>query len=873
MAAASANPTYDISIVYRDDVHRLEGAETITFTNDSRNPLSEVYLFLYPNIYRSQSPALSPSVLRRAYPVGFNPGGTEVTSVVDAEGALSYEIDPKNNVLLKVLPRTPIPAGAAFAFQVQFATTIPEKFGVFGYYRDQVTLQDGWHPYLPAFVDGKWAVQLPPSKSRFRVRLQVDDGFRLMASSPFRPEVLPAEGGALRVATDVGGSNPKQSVHNTFLAEADNLRFFSLSMGKRLISKETQVEGVSLVFHAREGDQSSADRVMRAAEEAVSFFGAHAAPRSPIAGVAPLRLQLATSYLYQDLIGIGEKLLYVNTGAFRVSPFLRRFHEARIARGVFLLLWQEVLPKEELWVLEGFADLTTEAFIRHKHQGPSDLERWLKPVAFIPFVDELLYSRTLPSRHVYFKEAAAPVINEDILFFNQMRPGGTTIFSKLKSLLGRQMVEQAVSIYRERLTAHPSFRKILFEVSGRDLTWFFEQWLTHNPALDFGIEKIEERKVEEGYETTLLIHKQGEGTEPLEIQFEEKSGALTTQVWEGKGGQGGQNAQHEAVVVTPSPVRVVELDPHRESSDPNRSNNRQPKRWKFLLNRFGLSDYNLNTKVLGYKVGFLFEPVYDKTHGIRINFDHAEEGDTAGISYSRLLKNNHAISTGLFYQWPQTSANKPPEEKVGVLRLGYAMSYPNIPLISGAIRKLTDQHPSLGLALEYEQGFTQDNTDRLFTLRLDWRRRISFSNYHGIALRFFAGESFGQLFPNSRFFLGGDDGMRGLTPLALEGDNMGLFSTEYRFPLFYETDFNLLGLFLTHTLQGALFADAGQVTDSRNIFQFSDYQYDVGVGLRWYVDLFGVYPTIIRFDAAWPIHSHLEDESGVHYYLSGGQPF
>jgi outer membrane protein assembly factor BamA len=102
---------------------------------------------------------------------------------------------------------------------------------------------------------------------------------------------------------------------------------------------------------------------------------------------------------------------------------------------------------------------------------------------------------------------------------------------------------------------------------------------------------------------------------------------------------------------------------------------------------------------------------------------------------------------------------------------------------------------------------------------------------------------------------------------------MGLFSAEYRFPLLYETDRNLLGLAHTHTLQGALFADAGQVTDARNVFRFNDYQYDVGVGLRWYVDFFGVYPASIRIDIAQPVNTPLADEAGLQYYISGGQPF
>ncbi|VAX30945.1 hypothetical protein MNBD_NITROSPIRAE01-41 [hydrothermal vent metagenome] len=63
------------------------------------------------------------------------------------------------------------------------------------------------------------------------------------------------------------------------------------------------------------------------------------------------------------------------------------------------------------------------------------------------------------------------------------------------------------------------------------------------------------------------------------------------------------------------------------------------------------------------------------------------------------------------------------------------------------------------------------------------------------------------------------------------------------------------------------------VDDAHNVFKVDQFKSDVGAGLRFFVDLFGVYPAILRADLAVPIASPREDEQKIHYYLNMGQSF
>ncbi|MDC4228087.1 MAG: BamA/TamA family outer membrane protein [Candidatus Manganitrophus sp.] len=843
---AAASPEYDIVAAYSEEEHRIYGSEKISFTNDGDEPLSELYLFLYPNLYLERDPDIDQNLYKRAYPVDFNPGEQIITSIQDLKGQnLPYFPELfKKRILMKIRLPTPIPPGRRFEFLVHFITVIPEKYGIFGRNRDLVSLQGGWHPYLPPFSKGNWDFLLPPPVSRFQIRFTLNEHFDLLASAPLEIE-------------------SQEGSDTTYLMKADRLPYFSLSIGKTLAKKEKKIGEVDLVYHFLPRDRDYAEQAMKTARKAVSHFLKHSGP------LPPTRLQLAESYLYQDLVSAGSKLLYMNNRLFKVFPLLKRFHEASIARGIFLLLWQERLPWEESWLIEGMADLESERFIREQYGSRPSLEKWLKPVSFIPIVDEILYSRDLPFRQTYFKERVAPILNEDIQFFNHPRPEGTTIFSKLGNLVGHETVKRAVEDYAEKIQAGKKihFREVLYRISGRKIDWFFEQWLMSSPALDFGIDKIEREKIEEGYRTTLTIKKHGDGVEPLEILAIEKNGSRIPLRWEG------DREKHQEVLITPSPISVIELDPEKDSSDPNRLNNRDPRLWKILLNRYGIS-YNFNTGTLSYKAGLLFQPVYDNKNRIGFDFSHKEEGNASSIEFSHIFKNNHTLTLGLSYEGPQTPKDKPPEEPAGTVHVGYSLSYPNIPLLANLnIQRLTGRFPKFNINLGYDQRFTGGKYENLFQVTLDLRRVFSFSNYHEFAGRFLVGQSFGSLFENSRFFLGGDEGMRGFTPLRFEGDNIALISVEHRFPLVYDSDINLAGLALTHTLQGALFADTGMVTDSHNVFQFDEYEADVGAGIRWHVDTLGFYPIIFRFDVAIPIGSTIKAEKKPHYYIAAGFPF
>ncbi len=840
-ASAASSVRYDIGVAYYD--HRLWGMERITLINGSATPLGTLELLLYPNLYRMRNPALPGEYYDKIYPVTFNSGNVEILAIEQLHGK-PIPFNKRGMTSVEMVLDRPIAPEEQFAFNVRFATTIPEKFGVFGYYDDLITLQGGWHPYL-APRQGAGDVSQSPDAATFNIHLTLPDTLQLMASAPIQWE---GRHDGYRVA--------KMSAHA--------VPFFSFSIGHHLIHKEAAIPslpGVSIVYQIAPEDQLYGDQIVRVAIDAITFF------HQTVPMVSPLRVQLAEAFLHQDIVGNGANLLYVDRRMFKVFKRMRRFHEAGLTRGLFVLLWTQQRPEEEPWVIEGLAHETMVAFMSQRYKSLSDMEQILRPFGFIPLMDDLLYRKDVPFRGIYFKEPETAPVDENVATWMGQRLSGSLLFSKIRNLVGSNVMNDAIIAYPKQ---HQPFRQVLFQIPGtgfqaRDLDPLIHQWLKAPPRLDFSIEDIRKKSTALGDLTEIDIKKTGDGIEPLDILVGTKDRKERTLRWEG-------TESHHTVVVSDR-VKWVEIDPDKQTGDPDRSNNRRPLKWKVLLDQIGIG-HNFNTGATRYRMGGLAEPFYNPQKRVRAVFEY-DGGYGGGIEYGRLLGKTNWITAGASYLGASRFSDVS-QEAAGVVYVGYQLTYPNIldvpaiPLITKYLKQAIGAFPNIQLALRYDQRVTGDAGDRLFKATLDFRRRFRFSTAHGLDVRWTVGTTMGPLFEGNRFRLGGDYTMRGYNPGQFSGNHLNLVSAEYRFPLAYETGVNLFNLMLTHTLQGAVFVDAGDVTRAPAWFKFG--KADVGVGIRLHVDFLGFYDSVMRFDVAVPLNPR-DADAGLKYYLTTGQSF
>jgi len=140
----------------------------------------------------------------------------------------------------------------------------------------------------------------------------------------------------------------------------------------------------------------------------------------------------------------------------------------------------------ELWLNEGFATFM-EAAYRERAYGRSDYLRKIKEDA-VQFITEEAVNR---NRHALFNQSARP---DDSIFSTTNYQKGAAVVHTLREEIGEQAFWKAINVYlnRHKLAnvETPDLQKAMEEASGKDLDWFFNQWI-----YQAGFPKLEVRQV------------------------------------------------------------------------------------------------------------------------------------------------------------------------------------------------------------------------------------------------------------------------------------------------------------------------------------------------------------------------------------------
>ncbi len=128
----------------------------------------------------------------------------------------------------------------------------------------------------------------------------------------------------------------------------------------------------------------------------------------------------------------------------------------------------------ELWLNEGFATFM-EAAWREKTYGREDYLRKIREDAAQYFVDDTINK----NRHALFNQAANP--KDDSIFDITTYQKGGAVVHTLRETVGTENFWKAVNLYLNRHKLQnvetTDLKKAMEEVSKKDLSWFFKQWI------------------------------------------------------------------------------------------------------------------------------------------------------------------------------------------------------------------------------------------------------------------------------------------------------------------------------------------------------------------------------------------------------------
>jgi len=878
--------------------------------------LQELLFWLYPNRYRERPPSLGDVGFDWLYPDGFSPGSMAIHAVrvgTAADGGVGAAATPGpvapasfsiegSAAGRETLLRVRLPAGVAPGDQVEvtlaFTTVVPRRLGGFGCVTAGCTLLAGFYPFPLALGPAGFARDAPPARFDFHARVGVPAGSVAIlaggAVAAGRPGA-PGPGAAAAAAADRAGFVAVEGTDRNAIA-------VTLIVAPTLHADSLRAGGRSLTyFHRDVRPPSSEDEVLpyvredrpglvlETAREALEMLESRGltgpgvgtpSPPPPLVLVeAPLRHALA--------IACGPIVL-VSDRLFEIFPLarVRRYHRRELARAVFAAALDararavEPDPDVELSA-EVIATQAVDALDIDHFRHLEFARELLRPLAFLPAVDQLIYAPLVAASSSYFGDVAPRDIErdierDDVRRFSHGRPDGRLIDAKLVDLLGSDRVTRLAGLV---IADGVPLRRATERVFGAPLDWFWTQWLAPVPArVNYRLAAIRTTPLSpRGVHVVVDVERQNADLlEPVTLRLVDRDDRPHELVWSARGGA------HRFEADLPAGLASVQLDPrHRlaESAvgalDPDEdplSDNERPRPLRFIYSGFGaLLDvtsldaqaaaaltlkprHDLHNAVLllaSHTPAVLggLSATYERRFGRQADANRLTSSAGLGVSVDR-LDPNYAVAAGQPSQpgW----------------RYGAALSF-----LHDDRDFFIDPWRAIGIELDLGASLTAlASGEHLLqlTAAAELLRLFELRPGHVLAMDFQASATGGDIRYRSQLLrLGGAAGLRAYAVDELLGRGRALARVELRDRYVSNLDWNLGHFTAVRGFGGNLFAEAGLVSscDDWSVGK-DDIRYDVGYTFRVLHDAFGVYQQLLAIDVAVPLNRHDRTCFGEH---------
>jgi hypothetical protein len=213
----------------------------------------------------------------------------------------------------------------------------------------------------------------------------------------------------------------------------------------------------------------------------------------------------------------------------------------------------------EGWLDEGFSSFVTSWYSEERGADPRSL--WAGSLRGIRALDGSGASQPISLASAEFRDPqmySAMTYNKPAI-----------VYRMLRELVGEPAFRRGLRLYYERNrlrhVREADFRAALEEASGRDLGWFFEQWIHTTGTLDWSVGAVSTRALADGrFETAIEVLRAGDIWMPVRLRV----GEVERRV------EGRERRQVVTVTTAARPAEAV-LDPDDVLLDIDPTNNRK----------------------------------------------------------------------------------------------------------------------------------------------------------------------------------------------------------------------------------------------------------------------------------------------------------
>lgn len=547
---------YEISVRLDADKKKLYGTEYVTWTNPGNKPVKELYFHLYPNAFRSKDSTFmmeSGGKLRRDNVDYDKPGEMTVKRVrilrgSDITSTLQYvQPDDQNEndqtVAYVTLPTTVEP-GEKVTLNIEFVVTLPKVFARMGFNNDFV-MAGQWFPklavYEPAGTRGVaeegWNAHQYHGNSEF----YADFGTYQVSINVPSNYIVAATG------FPVGDPKVEEDGSQTWKYAANDVHDFAWSASSEFVYAERSyssenVPGTKIKLYMDPATEPLKDRYFKAATETLNqlseWLGEY--PYSTLSIVIPpAGAGGAAGMEYPTLITAwdasdskpGESLERVV-----VHEIAHQYWYGMVATNEF----------EEAWLDEGFTSYVEDKI----------MERSFRSMSFLPFEATTILTPeplAFPAWHYQGYQSYA----------SNVYLRAKLVLNGIEGLIGEKQMRSVMRAYFQKWRFdHPNtrdFQSVVEEVTGRDWTAYFNDYVYGAKMVDYSVKDIRTRTIQKDgktqYESLVFVEQLGGPYEKVPIQFGLANGTKQIHQWNGK------QQQVRFRIVDTSPVTWARIDP------------------------------------------------------------------------------------------------------------------------------------------------------------------------------------------------------------------------------------------------------------------------------------------------------------------------
>ncbi len=575
------NATYDIDVRLDHPARRLNGRAALRWRNISAQTATELQFHLYWNAWRNRD---STWMRERRFSSAYTPprddawGSIDVTAirlrrreggVIDLTDQARFTAPDDGNTadrtVMTVAAPAPIPPQETIDIEIEWVAQVPRPFARTGYIDDYYFIAQ-WFPKIGVLEDGGWNTHQFHAATEFYADFGVYD----VAITVPRDFVVGASGRETERSENADGTT-------THRYRGEDIHDFAWTTSPRFVESRRTFDhpglgrvDMRLLLQPEHAGQEGRhfDAVAATLRYFGEWFGAY--PYDHITIVDPA---------FQSASGGMEYPTLLTAGTRWIAPRAVTVPESVTIHETAHQWWYGIVATNEFeaaWMDEGLT-MFGEPRVTAALDEPNRLGlRFFG--GFVPWVvDDIRLRRETNGNRLPSYRLSAESDAQSTPTFRYWPATATPIsydktalwLHTLERHLGWPVMQRIMSTYFERWKfSHPKpehFFAVADEISGQDLSWFFDQVYRGSNTFDYAVQElVSERSGDSGYRTMVVVQRLGEATFPVDVVTTFENGERATERWDGRDRRAiyTYERQSRAASVQVDPERVLLLDVH-----------------------------------------------------------------------------------------------------------------------------------------------------------------------------------------------------------------------------------------------------------------------------------------------------------------------